>query len=690
MRIDFVVAPFAEIQHPSLGVSNLTSLVRKMGHKSKVHYENLRFSERLGTGLYFWLSNSSINYKLMTGDFLFALLRSAPEARENMIERFLSGPVTLYLSDRESVRHGYRNLIQEVLPVLEEEALQAAEHVLEENPDVLGFTVGPFQGGAALCFAGIIRKRKPRIKIWFGGQSCMGSIGYAYLKNFPVLDAVFTGEAERPLKQVLECLEQDRTLVGIPGVLTRAGLELGRIRVPGDEVPELVTELDELPLPNFEDYFRTLGESQIADHILPYVVLEGSRGCWWAEQGPCRFCGLNIHTQRFRSKSPKRLMSELDTCKRKYGTFSVEMADNVLDPNYFDTLLPRLANGGPRVDLFVEVRPNLTREQVGLLKKAGVVSMQAGIEALDDEFLRLLRKGCRALDNIQLLKWCEEEEIILVYNHLYAIPGESVSNYERIIERMAILHHFRPPNPGPVRLDRYSIYGDEPEKFGIKPLGPWSASLAHCYPEAGKDVEELSYHFRFAFLPPGANHHSWWFRFLDEVEAWAKDYYRQEKRLLKRNIGTQTFIEDNRFSKELETFELRPEEAAALEACDQAVTESEIMAHCRGTGYSPGKVFRAVDFLLDKKFILEMDGRLLGLAVSTDRWPTDLSHRKRRSFLKRSVTQVFENGVSSTGLKEFIALSHKEHSRKLRDLIGTEENREYPVQERARPGDGKK
>ena len=105
--------------------------------------------------------------------------------------------------------------------------------------------------------------------------------------------------------------------------------------------------------------------------------------------------------------------------------------DNILDLKYFKTLLPELARQGARVSLFYETKSNLKKDQVRLLRDAGVTMIQPGIESFSDEVLKLMKKGVSGLQNIQLLKWCKEIGVEPLWNFLLGFPGESPDEYQR-------------------------------------------------------------------------------------------------------------------------------------------------------------------------------------------------------------------------------------------------------------------
>src|SRR5262249_20771184 len=162
---------------------------------------------------------------------------------------------------------------------------------------------------------------------------------------------------------------------------------------------------------------------------------------WWGQRMHCTFCGLNGERMRFRSKSPTRVLSELASLRAEHPGLPIGVVDNILDMSYFHTVLPALAADGGALRLFYEVKANLRKEHVRLLRDAGVRDIQPGIESLSDGVLRLMRKGVSALQNIQLLKWCVELGVHPVWNVLWGFPGEDPAEYIRMARLVPLLTH---------------------------------------------------------------------------------------------------------------------------------------------------------------------------------------------------------------------------------------------------------
>ena len=175
------------------------------------------------------------------------------------------------------------------------------------------------------------------------------------------------------------------------------------------------------------------------------------------------------------------------------------MVDDILNVSSFRSVLPDLAEANLGIDFFWEIKANLTQDQVRLLRDAGVLSVQPGIESLSDPVLRLMRKGTTAFRNIELLRWCKEYGVKPYWNLLHGFPGETTADCERIAELTLAIWHLDPPTGyGPLRLDRFSPYHADPSGFGLVNLRPM-APFTYLYPFEPPILMDIACYFDFDY-----------------------------------------------------------------------------------------------------------------------------------------------------------------------------------------------
>jgi ribosomal peptide maturation radical SAM protein 1 len=161
--------------------------------------------------------------------------------------------------------------------------------------------------------------------------------------------------------------------------------------------------------------------------------------------------------------------------------------------------MPRLARSGLALDLFYEVKANLRYEQVVMLRAGGVTTIQPGIESFSDRVLRLMRKGCTGMQNIQLLRWCAELRIRVAWNLLAGFPGEDPEEYEAMAALIPLITHLPPPaSCSPVRLDRFSPMFTLAQEFGLTRVRP-SSAYYYVFPLGVRELSNLAYFFEFDY-----------------------------------------------------------------------------------------------------------------------------------------------------------------------------------------------
>jgi radical SAM superfamily enzyme YgiQ (UPF0313 family) len=202
---------------------------------------------------------------------------------------------------------------------------------------------------------------------------------------------------------------------------------------------------------SYDPFFERVKALGLRDRMPIWIPFEGSRGCWYGQKVQCTFCGLH-EIMKFRERNAAEVVGELAYFNARYGETKFFAVDLILPRTFFDTFLPQLSGLGRDWRIFYEVKANLRRDDVSALADAGVKWIQPGIESLDDEVLRLMRKGVSAIQNITLLRMCREYGIEVTWNIIGGLPGESLASYRRMRSKeraisLAVRSCFMPPTP---------------------------------------------------------------------------------------------------------------------------------------------------------------------------------------------------------------------------------------------------
>jgi ribosomal peptide maturation radical SAM protein 1 len=587
-QVALVYMPFAPLHWPALGISLLKAILAQRGIACNIHYLTFPFAERIGQPLYEWIGSW-----FLFGDWFFAQeLFGRERDREHPLFKSPqneSGKASIPPGGLESLRRAC-NGIGAYLDV-------CLSTVPWEQYKIIGFSSMGHQNVASLALAKHVKATWPHKTIVFGGVNCGGEMGLELHRQFPFVDIVCRGESDFLLPELVESLLAGASPPSLPGLIIRHD---GGESVPVGSSAPPVTDLDSLPYPDFDDFFRQLDQSPLAAESSPGVIFESSRGCWYGEKKRCTFCGLDGEAIAFRRKTPDRVLDELTYLTGRYGVNRLRATDNILDMHYLRDLIPKIIERDLDRSIFYEVKANLRKEQLRLLKQAGIDRLQPGIESLSTNILQLMRKGCTALQNVQLLKWASELGIELAWNFLMGLPGEEPDEYARMAEMIPALLHLQPPLPlgaGLVGLYRFSPYFDE-------------------------TLRRLAYHFDFDYAD-GRDPSTYTAPLFEMIQYWQANYC--PGALTSVSNDSVLVIHDRRPGAKQARTELTGMEKAAYEYCDEAHTLQAIHGHLLKLGYAVDRKalrYQLEGWVEDRLMLCEGD-RFLSLAVPTD----DLARR---------------------------------------------------------------
>ena len=191
------------------------------------------------------------------------------------------------------------------------------------------------------------------------------------------------------------------------------------------------------------------------------------------------------------------MAGECERLVRRYRPDSLQFTDNILANEYLRDLLPHWKSTGDSIPKFFEVKSNLTRPQISLMRGAGVLCVQAGIESLSDATLSIMRKGVTAAQNVATLRWCRELGITMNWNILFGFPDEPVDELSQQLELMRSLQHLDAPSfCGIIRLDRFSPNFTSWRELGFGEPRPMPA-YAHIFDMPPARARDAAYYFEY-------------------------------------------------------------------------------------------------------------------------------------------------------------------------------------------------
>jgi ribosomal peptide maturation radical SAM protein 1 len=613
MDVILVTMPWASITYPSIQLGILKSLLDQSKLPSVPMSLNLSFFEylairsqadRLSLEQYDYIGEAS---GLGLGEWIFAsaVKGYADIERDSSYRAFVT---------RNNPEHGVLEKAERARELVPGFLDQCAEDITDLHPCVVGFTSTFSQTFPSLALAKRLKEHAPDLRIVFGGANCDGSMGKKLHELYPWIDVVVRGESERVVPRLF------RELVAGDSISHQAGLcirEKDAIVAVVEPEPGGVT-MDESPLPNYDEYFQRLADSPVSNEVgAGGITYESARGCWWGAKHHCTFCGLNGATMNFRSKSAERVYEELHTLSRRHRNLNFIVVDNIIDMDHVKELLPMLRASDIDFSFYYETKANLKKHEMRLLRDAGVLTIQPGIESLSTPILKLMRKGTTALQNVRFLKWCAELGITPDWNLLYGFPGEPREEYTRMADVMSSLSHLTPPSSvHPICINRFSPYHNTPDEFGIRIQGPkpWYRFL-HETDEQG--LNELAYFFEHGY---GDNRDP-----NDYVEPayqvtglWQQDAEKNYRKLTVKRGPDFVQVVDGRTNGKGGTYTLDGVAGEAYLACERGATPHRVWSNLGSefrSGVTENDVKGFLDQMVNMRLVYEESGHYLSLAL---------------------------------------------------------------------------
>lgn len=271
-----------------------------------------------------------------------------------------------------------------------------------------------------------------------------------YFMSFTGADCVVCGEGEITAVELFRRLREGQDWHDVKGIAYMDGDQC----VVNERNP-LIEDLDTIPFPAYDlfpvEYYRLMREPHMdnSDFIIPVL---SARGCPFK----CTFC-YRIDPG-YRARKPEGIIEEIEMLKKDYGISYVIFSDELLMSSAQRTL--ELCEAFIKADLGVKWNCSgrlnwATKEVMRAMKDAGCVFINYGIESVDDEVLKKMKKGLRYDMIIDGIENTLEVGISPGLNIIYGNIGDDAATMRKSIDFLkrysdgAQLRTIRPVTPYP-------------------------------------------------------------------------------------------------------------------------------------------------------------------------------------------------------------------------------------------------
>lgn len=609
-RVLLINMPWGSITEPALGISVLKASLDRCNVASKILNLNLLLLRFLKFKTYV---NVADLYAV--NDFVFSSVLDRSGLSRERFSALLEVAARLHkeVDDQLEITEKILRIRQLVVePYLED----CVSKILHEDPTLVGFTCSFDQTMASLACAKLLRKKKRNVFIVLGGYAVNGEVGKMLLECFPFIDCVAQGDSETTIVKLAEVSSGKLELSEVPGIQYRnpLGHVVENINVPSD--------LDNVPIPNFDDYFLDKRELKIEHGIkihTEYLPVETSRGCWWGQKSHCIFCGIDDETMRYRARSVDSVVEMMDVLYAKYKVSNIRFTDYILPHSYHSTLVLKLIESPKPYRISCEMKANISKDRLENLKRAGFSEVQPGIESFSSEVLSLMRKGVSGVQNVFLLVMGKRLDLSIHYNIVYGFPGESAEDYKHMSKLLPMLYHLDPPISVTRALyTRYSPLqmGEVDESPGSTiPDDPYRIIFDEEYSKAiGFDMSRYCYYFESGHEQ--STELSYWNSIIDiQCNHWKKlqterpivlEFYEQKD-------GVSFY--DSRTHSEGRIFEGDDDLLRVYKRIFESPTTEETLIEVFGKEVGKRKVLKCLRSLELHRLTMTIDNKIVGLAL---------------------------------------------------------------------------
>ena len=247
------------------------------------------------------------------------------------------------------------------------------------------------------------------------------------------IDYVCDGEGPLTLAALLD----DVPLNEIPGLVWRG--DSGDIwknpRAPLLPVDELVGNVwDLLPMERYRAHnWQCLNGTDRS----PYASIYTSLGCPFK----CSFCMINIfqHTNRYRMRSPKSVIAEIEMLYTDYGVRTFKIADEmfVLNDRHVQDICEGLAakSFADELNIWAYARVDTVKPgQPELLRRAGIRWLALGIESASSHVRNGIHKLFTRDDIFATVRMIQAEGINVIGNFIFGLPDDTLESMRATLD----------------------------------------------------------------------------------------------------------------------------------------------------------------------------------------------------------------------------------------------------------------
>ena len=304
------------------------------------------------------------------------------------------------------------------------------------RPKIVGFSSSTCYLPSNLGLLKEIKKNFPDMITVLGG-SHVSALPKETLQMNPCIDIGVIGEGEQTFPELVDTIEKGKSLYNVKGIIFRKSNQLVLTKKRDN-----IENLDALPMPA-RDLFDTGKYNSIATLYKkkPMTSIMTSRGCPYN----CRFCSRTISGTRFRARSVKNVVDEIEILEKDRNRYK---EIHIMDDNFsmdmlrsekiFEEIYKRDINmqfafiNGLRVD-------KVNKRLLSKIYKGGGYYISFGVESLDQGVLSNARKNINTKQISNAIKTARDIGFYVNVFLMSGLPGSTYLSDKRTVNMIAAM-----------------------------------------------------------------------------------------------------------------------------------------------------------------------------------------------------------------------------------------------------------
>ncbi len=252
-----------------------------------------------------------------------------------------------------------------------------------------------------------------------------------FLKEYSFIDFVLYGEYEFSLLELIQCLQENRNLSKVNGLIYRMNKEV----IKNSKQPPF--DINLLPWPDREQLPMDKYWDLPGDIPHPSAQILASRGCPFG----CNFClwpQVMYQGNLYRTRDIKDVVDEMEYLVKEKGFKSAYFDDDTF--NIGKERMLRFCQAIKERDLqkipwAIMARPDLMDGNILTeMKSAGLWAVKYGVESVSERLLRNCQKNMNFRKTNQIIKMTKNLGIKVHLTFAFGITGETKSTIQKTID----------------------------------------------------------------------------------------------------------------------------------------------------------------------------------------------------------------------------------------------------------------